>query len=438
MLQITDKIEIPSKTVSQAREKITSIKLLEKEIQKSASQEVTKLIEIVLLGGIVLSASDIHLEPKEKMVQLRIRIDGLLHDVTLLDKESYRLLLSRIKLLSGLKLNVKDRPQDGSFSIVLDSEKAKERKELEMRVSALPANFGESIVMRILNPESLKSIKQLGLRKDLLVLFTQQLQRPNGMIIITGPTGSGKTTTLYAFLEHIEKPEIKIITIEDPIEYQLEGISQTQVDPKKGYDFANGLRSIVRQDPDVILVGEIRDTETVKIALQSALTGHLVFSTLHTNDAAGAIPRLTSLGGNIMNIGPAINMVIAQRLVRTLCPKCSRKRHPSPEELEKIKKEMKNVPKDIESAEISKDMFISEPVGCKECNFTGYKGRVGIFEAFLLDEEMESFISKGLAISEIRKKIIEKGMLTMRQDGIIKVIQGVTTIEEVDRLTAGQ
>lgn len=438
MLQITDKIEIPSKTVSQAREKITSIKLLEKEIQKSASQEVTKLIEIVLLGGIVLSASDIHLEPKEKMVQLRIRIDGLLHDVTLLDKESYRLLLSRIKLLSGLKLNVKDRPQDGSFSIVLDSEKTKERKELEMRVSALPANFGESIVMRILNPESLKSIKQLGLRKDLLVLFTQQLQRPNGMIIITGPTGSGKTTTLYAFLEHIEKPEIKIITIEDPIEYQLEGISQTQVDPKKGYDFANGLRSIVRQDPDVILVGEIRDTETVKIALQSALTGHLVFSTLHTNDAAGAIPRLTSLGGNIMNIGPAINMVIAQRLVRTLCPKCSRKRHPSPEELEKIKKEMKNVPKDIESAEISKDMFISEPVGCKECNFTGYKGRVGIFEAFLLDEEMESFISKGLAISEIRKKIIEKGMLTMRQDGIIKVIQGVTTIEEVDRLTAGQ
>ena len=435
MVQITDKIEISSKAISSAKEKIISVKALGQEIQKSATQEVTKLIETLFLGGIILSASDIHLEPKEKTVQLRVRVDGLLHDVTLLDRESYRLLLSRIKLLSGLKLNVKDRPQDGSFSIVLNAEKVKERKELEIRVSALPANFGESVVMRILNPESLKSVKELGLRKDLLTLFTQQLQRPNGMIIITGPTGSGKTTTLYAFLEHIEKPEIKIITIEDPIEYHLEGISQTQVDPKKGYDFANGLRSIVRQDPDVILVGEIRDTETVKIALQSALTGHLVFSTLHTNDSAGAIPRLTSLGGDIMNIGPAINMVIAQRLVRKVCPKCSRKRHPSPEELEKIKKGMKNVPKEIESAKISEDMLISEPVGCEECNFTGYKGRVGIFEAFLLDEEIESFIAKKPAISDIRKKIVEKGMLTMRQDGIIKIIQGVTTMEEVDRLT---
>ena len=435
MLKITDKIEISSKTIAEAKKKITSVKSLEQEIKKSASQEITKLIEVVLLGGIILSASDIHYEPKDKAVQLRIRMDGLLHNVTLLDKESYRLLLSRIKLLSGLKLNVKDRPQDGSFSIVLHSEKPKEQKELEIRVSALPANFGESVVMRILNPKNLKSVKDLGLREDLLALFLKELQRPNGMIIITGPTGSGKTTTLYAFLKHIQKPEIKIITIEDPIEYQLEGISQTQVDPKKGYDFANGLRSIVRQDPDVILVGEIRDTETVKIALQSALTGHLVFSTLHTNDAAGAIPRLTSLGGDIMNIGPAINMVIAQRLTRKVCPYCAKKRRITQEELKEIKKDMEHFPKGINVPEISEDTLIPEAVGCEKCNFTGYKGRVGIFEAFLLDEKVESFVAKKPTISEIKQEAIKNGMTTMRQDGIIKVLRGTTTLEEINRLT---
>jgi|AntAceMinimDraft_16_1070373.scaffolds.fasta_scaffold05589_5 type II secretory ATPase GspE/PulE/Tfp pilus assembly ATPase PilB-like protein len=454
MIKITDKIEIAKEMADLVKKNVISIDSFKKEIEKNLEKETTELIGVILAGAINLSASDIHFEPQEKEVRARIRMDGMLHDVISLSTETYHLLLSRIKLLASLKLNVHDKPQDGSFSVVvpisIDNKKNvlgkekigakkiknKDALEIEIRTSSLPADFGESVVMRILNPESLKSIEDLGLREDLSELFKKEIKKPNGMIIITGPTGSGKTTTLYAFLKHIQNPEIKIITIEDPIEYRLTGLSQTQVDVKKGYDFANGLRSIVRQDPDVILVGEVRDMETAKISLQAALTGHLVFSTLHTNDAAGAIPRLTSLGANTINIGPAINMIIAQRLVRKVCKKCVKMELANIEEKEKIKNALKGVPESVLPSSAQENMIIAKPQGCKECNFTGYKGRIGIFEAFLVTDEIESLILKNPSIVEIKKIIYKNKTLLMRQDGMIKVLQGVTSIEEIDRTTS--
>jgi type II secretory ATPase GspE/PulE/Tfp pilus assembly ATPase PilB-like protein len=374
-------------------------------------------------GAIKLEASDIHIEPKENEARLRVRLDGILQDVLIFERKIYEALLSRIKLLSGMKLNIFDRPQDGRFTVLF------EKLPIEIRSSTLPAEWGESVVMRILNPKSLISLEELGLREDLLKIFKEEIKKPNGMIIVTGPTGSGKTTTLYAMLKKIQKPEIKIITIEDPIEYHLEGITQTQVDPKAGYDFANGLRAIVRQDPDVILVGEIRDFETAKIALQAALTGHLVLTTLHTNDAAGTVARLIALGEKPVNIAPAINMAVAQRLVRKVCKNCSALVKPNEEELEKIMKGLKDL-----NIKIPKDLKIKKPKGCEDCNFTGYRGRTGIFEAFLVDDEMERFILTSPSISALKEMAKKKGMITMYQDGLLKVINGITTIEEVERV----
>jgi type II secretory ATPase GspE/PulE/Tfp pilus assembly ATPase PilB-like protein len=289
--------------------------------------------------------------------------------------------------------------------------------------------------MRILNPKSLINMDALGLRKDLFEIIEKEIKKPNGMTIVTGPTGSGKTTTLYAFLKKIYDPEIKIITIEDPIEYRLEGVSQTQVSPEKGYDFANGLKSIMRQDPDVILVGEIRDLETADIALQAALTGHFVLTTLHTNDAAGTVARLVALGAKLSNIGPAINMAVAQRLVRKICKKCAESKKISNEDLEKIKKGLKGMPKNIKLPKFDAKIKIPEARGCKACNATGYRGRVGIFEAFLIDDEMEKFILTSPPIAALKEKAIKKGMVTMHQDGLIKVLEGTTTIEEVEKIT---
>lgn len=408
-------------------ERIQNVPDYKEEIEKNLGKTITEVTEVIFGGAINMGSSDIHFEPREKDCRLRIRIDGVLEDIIFLPKKIYEGILSRIKLLSELKLNITDRPQDGRFSIFFRAEE----KPIEIRVSTLPSEHGETIVNRILNPKSLISLEDLGLRKDLLATFRQEIQKPNGMIIVTGPTGSGKTTTLYAFLKEINKPELKIITIEDPIEYHLEGIQQTQVDPLHGYDFANGLKSIMRQDPDVILVGEIRDLETASIALQAALTGHLVFSTLHTNDAAGTIARLISLGEKPVNIAPALNMAVAQRLVRKVCKNCLKLESPRKEESEKIESVLKNLSK---NAEIPKWEKIPRAVGCKSCNFTGYRGRIGIFEAFLVDEEMEKFILKEPSISSLREMAIKKGMVTMYQDGILKVLEKITTIEEVERV----
>jgi type II secretory ATPase GspE/PulE/Tfp pilus assembly ATPase PilB-like protein len=427
--KITGQIIISPPVFSEIKKDIKNISDFKKNLELVSKKNITELLENILGGAINLDSSDIHFEPKEKEVKIRIRIDGLLQDVTVFEKEKYGPLLSRIKLLSGLKLNISDRAQDGRFSIFWDKE------NIEIRTSSLPSEYGESIVLRILNPKSLIEAEALGLRNDLLDIFLKEIKKPNGMIIVTGPTGSGKTTTLYAFLKKIQNPEIKIITIEDPIEYHLSGISQTQVAPEKGYDFANGLRSIVRQDPDVILIGEMRDAETVKIAIQSALTGHLVLSTLHTNDAAGTVARLINLGAQALDIGPAVNMIIAQRLIRKICKKCAKSEKISGSELEKIKKELKGMPKNIKIPKISQNLKILKPKGCKNCNWTGYQGRSGIFEVILVDDQMEKFILENPSIAALRREALKKGMVTMKQDGLKKVLDQETSMEELERVT---
>ena len=430
--QITEKIEIEKELAEEFAKDIVSIPTLKAKAEELAIKDVSSLLKALMFGSIVLDSSDMHIEAVEEGSILRIRVDGVLQEVSSFDSSKHQRIVSRVKLLSGLKLNVEDKPQDGRFSIILNREDKTE--EIEIRVSTLPTEYGETIVMRVLNPKNLINLEDLGLRKDLYQLFETQSSKPNGMIIVTGPTGSGKTTTLYAFLKKIRSPEIKVITIEDPIEYHLEGISQTQVNPKKGYDFAAGLKSIVRQDPDAILVGEIRDLETASIALQAALTGHLVLSTLHTNDAAGTIARLQALGEKPVNIAPAINVCIAQRLVRKVCSKCAEMKPASPELLEEIKKGLEGIPQGIDMPEIKEGMLVSEPKGCEHCNMTGYKGRVGIFEAMAIDDEMQDFILASPSTSALEKLAIKKGMTTMKQDGLIKILKGVTTMEEVKRV----
>ncbi|UMX47931.1 MAG: GspE/PulE family protein [Candidatus Nealsonbacteria bacterium DGGOD1a] len=434
--KITQKIAIPQELTDSLKQNLTGLAPFRAEIEKriaDAAGTVTQIIELILAGGIVLDASDIHIEGQESDAKLRVRLDGVLQDVMSFDKKTYNNLVSRIKLLSEMKLNISHKPQDGRFSILAGAD------SVEIRASILPTEYGDSIVMRILNPKSLISLEQAGLRKDLYDTFLQQIARPNGMVIVTGPTGSGKTTTLYGFLKKIQNPEIKIVTIEDPIEYHLEGISQTQVEPDKGYDFISGLRAIVRQDPDAILVGEIRDLETADIALQAALTGHLVFSTLHTNDAAGTIPRLISLGAKPFNIGPALNMAIAQRLVRHVCEKCGVMETPTAEELAELNELLANAApalarKGVAMPLIDANLKIPRAKGCAHCGNTGYRGRMGIYEAFIIDDEIQNYILGTPTIPGLKEMATKKGMLTMYQDGLIKVVQGTTTLDEVKRV----
>ncbi|OQX00783.1 hypothetical protein BWK69_00760 [Candidatus Parcubacteria bacterium A4] len=431
---------------------IKNIAELKKKIETSADRPITEIIETLLKGAICLKSSDIHMEPEENGAKIRLRIDGMLQDAAILDLKVFQKIVSRIKLLSEMMLNVSNRPQDGRFTAPIND------SEMEIRTSTLPSKNGESIVLRLLNPKNLIEIEGLGLREDLLEIFQKEIKKPNGMIIVTGPTGSGKTTTLYAVLKGIQNSEIKIITIEDPIEYHLNGISQTQVDPNKGfdfaselksmvgqgsgavssggkgYDFASGLRSIVRQDPDIILIGEIRDAETAGIAIQAALTGHLVLSTLHTNDAAGTIARLMNLGVKPSDIGPAVNVVIAQRLVRKVCKKCSELKQAEKQTIEKMEKGLKNLAKKIDLPKIDSTLKISSVKGCVECNSTGYKGRVGIFEVMIIDSKMEKFILENSSTSAIEEEAIKNGMTTMKEDGLSKVLRGITTMEEVERV----
>jgi type II secretory ATPase GspE/PulE/Tfp pilus assembly ATPase PilB-like protein len=426
--KITGLVEISQAVLKEVNGEIENVSNFAEKIKAFSDKNITEIVELIMAGAIKLGASDIHIEPEETRSKIRVRIDGTLQDIAFLEKKIHENMLSRIKLLSELKFNISDRPQDGRFSILW------ENLAIEIRTSTIPAEFGEAIVMRILNPKNLINMEALGLRKDLFEVFEKEIKKPNGMIIITGPTGSGKTTTLYAFLKKLSNPEIKIITIEDPIEYHLEGISQTQTSPEKGYDFANGLRSIMRQDPDVILVGEIRDLETADIALQASLTGHLVLTTLHTNDAAGTITRLLSLGATVSNIGPAINMAVAQRLIRKVCKDCAEYKELSEEEFEKIKKSLNNLPKSVKIPGFSKKTKIPSVKGCKNCGNTGYRGRVGIFEAFLIDDDMEKFIMTTPSIAALKEKAKKQGMTTMYQDGILKVLDGETTIEEVEKI----
>lgn len=428
--KIVGQVKISPEKILLAKEKIKHILHYKSYLEIFSKMEISELVEVLLIGAFYLDVSDIHLEPKKENVLLRIRIDGVLHDIAIFTNMLYDSLLSRLKLLSGLKLNITDRPQDGRFSILIED------LSIEIRTSSLPSEYGETLVLRMLNPKWIVDLESLGLREDMLNLFYEELKKPHGMIICTGPTGSGKTTTLYAFLQKLINPEIKIITIEDPIEYHLKGVSQTQVDESKGYTFANGLRAVVRQDPDVILVGEVRDYETGHIALQAALTGHLVLTTLHTNDAAGTIDRLRALGEDIHNIASALNLIIAQRLVRKICPYCKKTKFIPERLLQKLKKEFATLSPQAKLPRIDSLSKVPEAVGCENCNFTGYKGRMGIFETFPVDSEMEKFILTNPPIPDVYEKAIKKGMVPMHLDGYIKVLEGKTTVEEIERVTA--
>jgi type IV pilus assembly protein PilB len=405
-------------------------KMITEALGGNKIHKISHLLEIILAGAIAIKASDIHIEAEQERGRLRLRLDGILQDTSFFNLDVYHLLNSRIKLLSGMKLTSKIA-QDGRFSIT------EEKDELNIRTSLIPGAYGESIVMRILDPKSIQvKLEEIGIEPFLFSIIQEEIAKPNGLILVTGPTGSGKTTTLYAFLRKIYSPEIKIITIEDPIEYHLIGITQTQTNEEKGYTFAEGLRSALRQDPDVVMVGEIRDNETAEIAVQSALTGHIVFSTLHTNNAAGVIPRLINLGVNPKILVSALSLSIAQRLVRKLCTFCKKEKVSTEEEIKIIKLIMdsiKNEGKNLTNYNINPDAPIKlfEAAGCDKCNMTGFKGRMGIFEAIKTDEAIEKIMPENPSEREIKKVARNQGILTMRQDGVVKIINGITSFEEV-------
>lgn len=419
-LSLIEEFSKEAKTIDEIRDRIT----------KLSTKATTEILEMVIAGAVSLDASDIHLEAQEQSTRLRYRLDGVLQDVTEISNSVYKLLVSRIKLISELKLNIHDRPQDGRFTIKLEG------MNVEVRVSTLPGPYGENAVLRILNPKTIGvKFEELGMQPWVVGIMSKELEKPNGMILTTGPTGSGKTTTLYAFLKKVHKPGVKIITLEDPIEYHLPGIEQTQVFAKKGYDFASGLRAILRQDPDVILVGEIRDLETAETAIHASLTGHLVFSTLHTNNAAGTIPRLTDIGVKPGLIAPGINVAMAQRLVRKLCQRCKKESRLAKEELSEFNEEIKKFPTTVTKPDI-KNAKIYSAQGCIFCHSTGYKGRIGVYEIILIDEELEKIVMKkeGPTESEIKKAALSQGQINMKQDAILKVIAGITDTVEVKRV----
>ena len=409
---------------------LTSFKKALSQAKEKDVRKASDTLELLLAGALGAETSDIHMEAEEKVAKIRLRIDGVLQDIIDIPTQLYQLLLSRIKLISEVKLNIHDKPQDGRFTIKTKSE------DIEVRTSVLPGPFGESVVMRLLLPKTISiKLEDLGMQPALYQILKAELNKPNGMILTTGPTGSGKTTTLYACLKVLASPEVKVITIEDPIEYHISHITQTQIDPGKGYDFSNGLRSILRQDPDIILVGEVRDLDTAEIAMHAALTGHLVFSTLHTNDAAGTVPRLIDLGVKVNIISPAMNIAIAQRLTRKLCEFCKVKTNPASEEKKIIDRYLKTVPAAYKPA-VPKMLNMYKAAGCRKCNETGYKGRIGVFEGFLVDDEMERLIITSPPAADIQQTAIKKGMLTMYKDGIIKVIRGLTSFEELNRVVS--
>ncbi len=404
--------------------------LLAEALKGNKIHKISRLLEIILAGAIAIKASDVHIEPEKDRGRLRLRLDGILQDISFFSLDIYHLLNSRIKLISQLKLTSKIA-QDGRFNIMEGAE------EISIRTSLIPGSYGEAIVMRILDPKSIQvNLEELGIEPYLFEIVKKEIIKPNGLILVTGPTGSGKTTSLYAFLRKIYSKEINIITIEDPVEYHLPGITQTQVNLKRGYNFPEGLRSALRQDPDVIMVGEIRDGETAEIAVQSALTGHMVFSTLHTNNAAGVIPRLIDLGVNPKILVSALSISIAQRLVRKLCVVCKKEKPLTEDESKTIKLVMDSIKaegKSLSNYNINPEAPIKMfgPVGCEKCNKIGYAGRIGIFEAIKTDEAIEKIIPENPSEREIKKVASTQGILSMRQDGVVKILNGITSFEEV-------
>ncbi len=424
-------LDISNEQITDLVKNVRSIEDIKKMISDVLTQKksyrITRIVEIIVAGALSLEASDIHIEPEEENAGLRFRLDGVLNEILKFDLDTFNLILSRIKLLSGLKINIKSEAQDGRFSVKINE------SDIEIRTSLLPGSYAESIVLRILDPKSISvPLESLGMEPKLLELIAYEIAKPDGMILNTGPTGSGKTTTLYAFLRKVHNPQIKIITIENPVEYHLPGIVQTQAEPDKGYTFELGLRSALRQDPDIIMIGEIRDQETASIAVNAALTGHMVFSTLHTNDAAGTFPRMIDLGVNPKILCSAITIAMAQRLVRKLCVKCRKQVKPAGEVKEKIDRVFASIKDEGYKDLIKNDIF--EAVGCVECNNTGYKGRIGIFEAIETDEAVEKVVNENPSEREIRTASLPQNIINMKQDGVIKILRGTTSIAELERV----
>jgi type II secretory ATPase GspE/PulE/Tfp pilus assembly ATPase PilB-like protein len=423
---ISRKIEITENDLEMFSDQFTSFKDLQKAIGKAP---VTDIVSMIMAASIKSNASDIHIEAEEQEIKIRFRIDGVLHDSASIDKDLWRKMISRLKVLSKVKINIDNKPQDGRMTIVT------KKDHIDIRVSFLPTNFGESVVMRLLRSTSVGlGFNDLGIRGRAFDQLKKETERPNGMIITTGPTGSGKTTTLYAILKKLNNPETKIITIEDPIEYQLEGVNQSQTSER--YTFAQGLRSIVRQDPDVLMVGEIRDLETAEIAIQAALTGHLVLSTIHTNDAAGTVPRFLSMGAKPFLLAPALNIMIGQRLVRRVCDKCKEETVIGTDKMIEVKRILEKLPdEDKKQFDLNKLKFYKGG-GCEACQGIGYKGRIGIYEILTVNEEVEKEIISGKSSEyDMRNAGVRNGMITMVQDGILKALEGITSVDEVFRVS---
>jgi len=430
------------KNIPKVKEHVKGVKISEQDLDKYSEEfssfqdlqekingsQVSDAVTIIMAAAIKSGASDIHLEAEEKEIKTRFRIDGVLQEVATLDKEFWEKIISRLKGLAGVKINISDNPQDGRISIYTKKDR------IDIRASFLPTNHGESVVMRLLRSSTVGlTFENLGIRDKVFDQLKKEVERPNGMIITTGPTGSGKTTTLYAILKKLNQPATKIITIEDPIEYQLEGINQSQTN--KEYTFAKALRSIVRQDPDVIMVGEIRDLETAEISIQASLTGHLVLSTIHTNDAAGAIPRFLSMGTKPFLLAPAINTIVGQRLVRRLCEACKQVAIPDEETRKKIKSILETLPADYLNGMDKENLKFYKSVGCPACQNIGYKGQIGIYEILIMNKEIEKVILSGQASEyDIRDIAVKNGMITMAQDGLLKAIEGITSPEEIFRV----
>ncbi|HRY60475.1 MAG TPA: ATPase, T2SS/T4P/T4SS family [Patescibacteria group bacterium] len=425
----TDEVDF-SRIAELVKEDLKTKEQLEEIIKNSA---VPRIVAALIKYGVAIKASDIHIEPLEGAdTRIRYRIDGILNQVATIARKDHAALVSRIKILAKLKIDEQRVPQDGRIDVVFG------KKEIDLRISTFPTINGEKVVMRILDKSGgLITIEDLGLTGKSYDNFLEAIQIPHGILLVTGPTGSGKSTTLYAAISRINKEGVNIVTLEDPVEYQMVGVNQSQVKPYIGYTFANGLRSILRQDPNIIMVGEIRDRETAEMAIQSALTGHLVFSTLHTNDAAGAIPRLIDMGVEPFLIASSLHTIVGQRLVRKLCPDCKKLVEIPAAVYDDMKEEYDKIPEHYrQGLELKiEDKKMYESVGCANCGGGGYKGRFGVYELLRVSEEIQRLCIARASATDILNQGLKEGMITMKQDGIIKVLKGMTTMEEVYRVT---
>jgi type IV pilus assembly protein PilB len=421
--QISDEINLSDKSLEEAKDTELNLKALNKKLQ---SISMSSFLETLLVSALESRSSDIHFEPEKETYNIRFRIDGVLQTVAQLPVEMVKPIESRLKIVSGLKLNVDNIPQDGRFSFNAEA------KEIDVRVSMLPSNYGYSVVMRLLGTgQGLLNLDALGFVGLAKKRVLAAVNKPQGMILTTGPTGSGKTTTLYTILKHLNDGQSKIITLEDPIEYKLSGLSQTQIDIPAGYTFASGLRSILRQDPDVVMVGEIRDEDTAEVAVQAALTGHQVLSTIHTNDAAGSIPRILELDIEGFLLADSLSAVIGQRLIRRICDYCKEPVSLTDEQKEVVNRELSKI-SDKAEVLIPEHIVFHHGKGCDKCNGLGYKGRVGAYEVLSVTDGLRELLSQEhISTVQVRQIAESEGMLTMLQDAILKAISGITTLEEI-------